>query len=142
MTAFRIVDAEDVGVMEILKDMEKFQSVGQNILNRSRIIQVTFHVKTDLLILFSMLRFEKFPSNPSDMNNKELSKKGKIIKFNARNEIEIVFSIIIFETLFKKIYCYTFYVIKTSASVSIPQETLSNNYYLKYKWNVNVFVSN
>lgn len=45
MTAFRIVDAEDVGVMEILKDMEKFQSVGQNILNRSRIIQVPYNVK-------------------------------------------------------------------------------------------------
>lgn len=89
MTAFRIVDAEDVGVMEILKDMEKFQSVGQNILNRSRIIQVTFHVKTDLLLLFSMLRFERFPSNPSVMKKNELSKKGNIVKFNAQNKLSL-----------------------------------------------------
>lgn len=41
MTAFRIVDAEDVGVKEILKDMEKFQPVGHSILNKSKIIQVT-----------------------------------------------------------------------------------------------------
>ena len=40
MTAFRIFDAEDVGVREILKDMERFQPVGQSILNKSRIIQV------------------------------------------------------------------------------------------------------
>ncbi|KAJ4452078.1 hypothetical protein ANN_03594 [Periplaneta americana] len=39
MTAFRIVDAEDVGVREILKDMERFQPVGHSILNKSRIIQ-------------------------------------------------------------------------------------------------------
>jgi hypothetical protein len=42
MTAFRIVDAEDVGVREILKDMEKFQPVGHSILNKSHIIQVGF----------------------------------------------------------------------------------------------------
>lgn len=40
MTAFRIVDAEDVAVTEILKDMEKFQGVGLSLLNKSRIIQV------------------------------------------------------------------------------------------------------
>jgi ionotropic kainate glutamate receptor 2 len=40
MTAFRIVDAENVGVSEILKDMERFQPVGHSILNKSRIIQV------------------------------------------------------------------------------------------------------
>jgi len=42
MTAFRIVDAEDVGVREILKDMEKFQPVGHSILNKSHIIQVGY----------------------------------------------------------------------------------------------------
>lgn len=41
MTAFRIVDAEDVGVREILRDMERFQPVGHSILNKSRIIQVS-----------------------------------------------------------------------------------------------------
>jgi ionotropic kainate glutamate receptor 2 len=40
MTAFRIVDAEDVGVREILKDMERFQPVGHSILNKSHVIQV------------------------------------------------------------------------------------------------------
>lgn len=45
MTAFRIVDAEDVSVMEVLKDMEKFQPVGQNLLNKSRIIQVSLMLR-------------------------------------------------------------------------------------------------
>jgi ionotropic kainate glutamate receptor 2 len=40
MTAFRIVDSENVGVREILKDMERFQPVGHSILNKSLIIQV------------------------------------------------------------------------------------------------------
>lgn len=40
MTAFRMVDAEDVGVREILRDMERFQPLGHSILNKSRIIQV------------------------------------------------------------------------------------------------------
>uniref|UniRef100_A0A1B6DJB2 Glutamate receptor ionotropic, kainate 2 n=1 Tax=Clastoptera arizonana TaxID=38151 RepID=A0A1B6DJB2_9HEMI len=39
MTAFRLVDAEDVAVVEVLKDMETFQAIGQNLLNKSRIIQ-------------------------------------------------------------------------------------------------------
>jgi ionotropic kainate glutamate receptor 2 len=42
MTAFRIVDAENVGVREILKDMERFQPVGHSILNKSLIIQVGY----------------------------------------------------------------------------------------------------
>lgn len=50
MTAFRIVDAEDVGVREILKDMERFQPVGHSILNKSRIIQVEMIEKCSLFI--------------------------------------------------------------------------------------------
>jgi ionotropic kainate glutamate receptor 2 len=42
MTAFRIVDAEDVGVREILKDMERFQPAGRSILNKPRVIQVGY----------------------------------------------------------------------------------------------------
>lgn len=42
MTAFRIVDAEDVGVREVLKGMQKFQPVGHSILNKSHIIQVGY----------------------------------------------------------------------------------------------------
>ncbi|XP_023314977.1 glutamate receptor ionotropic, kainate 2-like isoform X5 [Trichogramma pretiosum] len=38
ITAFRLVDADDVGVRGILRDMEKFQSAG-NLLNRSHVIQ-------------------------------------------------------------------------------------------------------
>jgi hypothetical protein len=49
MTAFRIVDAEDVGVREILRDMERFQPVGHSILNKSRIIQVSLTASTVLI---------------------------------------------------------------------------------------------
>ncbi|XP_054261474.1 glutamate receptor ionotropic, kainate 1-like isoform X5 [Macrosteles quadrilineatus] len=54
MTAFRIVDAEDVGVMEILKDMEKFQPVGQNLLNKSRIIQAEPALMYDSVHVFAL----------------------------------------------------------------------------------------
>jgi hypothetical protein len=61
MTAFRIVDAEDVGVREILKDMERFQPVGHSILNKSRIIQVG-HYDT-LFILWHVKRtVKRFPN--------------------------------------------------------------------------------
>ena len=43
ITAFRLVDADDVGVRGILRDMEKFQSDGNNLLNKSRVIQVSFY---------------------------------------------------------------------------------------------------
>jgi ionotropic kainate glutamate receptor 2 len=46
MTAFRMVDAEDVGVREILRDMERFQPLGHSILNKSRIIQVKYCIAT------------------------------------------------------------------------------------------------
>lgn len=41
ITAFRLVDADDVGVRGILRDMEKFQTEGNNLLNKSRVIQVS-----------------------------------------------------------------------------------------------------
>lgn len=41
ITAFRLVDADDVGVRGILRDMEKYQSDGNNLLNKSRVIQVS-----------------------------------------------------------------------------------------------------
>jgi ionotropic kainate glutamate receptor 2 len=37
MTAFRMVDADDLGVREILKDMEKFQPYGHTLVNKSKI---------------------------------------------------------------------------------------------------------
>lgn len=40
ITAFRLVDAEDVGVRSILRDMERYQPSGNTILNKSRVIQV------------------------------------------------------------------------------------------------------
>lgn len=40
ITAFRLVDAEDPKVSGLLDQMEKFQPVGQAILNSSGIIQV------------------------------------------------------------------------------------------------------
>ncbi|XP_046667622.1 glutamate receptor ionotropic, kainate 1-like isoform X1 [Homalodisca vitripennis] len=54
MTAFRIVDAEDVGVMEILKDMERFQSNGQSLLNKSRIIQAEPALMYDSVHVFAL----------------------------------------------------------------------------------------
>jgi hypothetical protein len=41
ITAFRLVDADDVGVRSILRDMERYQPAGNTILNKSRIIQVS-----------------------------------------------------------------------------------------------------
>ncbi|CAD1476672.1 unnamed protein product, partial [Heterotrigona itama] len=38
ITAFRLVDAEDVGVRGILRDMERYQPSGNTILNKSRVI--------------------------------------------------------------------------------------------------------
>ena len=40
ITAFRLVDVEDANVYNVLQQMEKFQPVGQAILNSSGIIQV------------------------------------------------------------------------------------------------------
>ncbi|XP_026683434.1 glutamate receptor ionotropic, kainate 2-like, partial [Diaphorina citri] len=40
MTAFRIVNLEDRKVVDLLEQMERFQTLGHNILNRSGIIQV------------------------------------------------------------------------------------------------------
>lgn len=43
MTAFRIVDSSNLYVRHILRDIERFQPIGQNILNRTNIIQVRNH---------------------------------------------------------------------------------------------------
>lgn len=40
MTSFRMIDNEQELVKQALKEMEKFQPVGQHILNRTNIIQV------------------------------------------------------------------------------------------------------
>ncbi len=40
ISAFRIVDAESNFTRQLLRDMEKFQPIGQSILNKSNIIQV------------------------------------------------------------------------------------------------------
>ena len=41
MTAFRMVDADDPGVKEALRQMERFAPIGHHIINSSGIIQVT-----------------------------------------------------------------------------------------------------
>ena len=41
ITAFRLVDADDVGVRSVLRDMERFQPSGNTILNKSRVIEVS-----------------------------------------------------------------------------------------------------
>lgn len=40
MTAFRLVDLEEPKVVEILRQMERFQPIGHAILNRTGVIQV------------------------------------------------------------------------------------------------------
>lgn len=41
MTAFRLVDLEEPKVVEVLRQMERFQPIGHAILNRTGIIQVS-----------------------------------------------------------------------------------------------------
>lgn len=41
MTAFRLVDVEDVGVKKILKDMERFRNSDGSILDKSPTIKVS-----------------------------------------------------------------------------------------------------
>lgn len=40
MTAFRLVDSNNAQVRSVLHDIEKFQPIGQQILNRSNVIEV------------------------------------------------------------------------------------------------------
>jgi hypothetical protein len=40
ITAFRLVDSEDARVVRTLDQIQRFQPVGYNILNKSRVIQV------------------------------------------------------------------------------------------------------
>lgn len=41
MTAFRLIDSSNTQVGGILEEIEKIQAVGQPILNRSKVIQVS-----------------------------------------------------------------------------------------------------
>jgi len=43
MTAYRMVDIEHPSVRNILKDMEKFQPMGQHILNKTNVINVSIN---------------------------------------------------------------------------------------------------
>ena len=40
MTAFRLVDLEEPKVVEVLRQMERFQPIGHAILNKTGVIQV------------------------------------------------------------------------------------------------------
>ncbi|OAD55477.1 Glutamate receptor, ionotropic kainate 1 [Eufriesea mexicana] len=48
ITAFRLVDAEDAGVRDILRDMERYQPSGNRILNKSRVIQISVSEPTSV----------------------------------------------------------------------------------------------
>lgn len=54
MTAFRLVDSEHYRVRRVLKDMEKFQPIGHNILNRSRVIQAEPALIYDSVHVFAL----------------------------------------------------------------------------------------
>ncbi|CAB3388917.1 Hypothetical predicted protein [Cloeon dipterum] len=53
ITAFRLVDVEDKRVSEKLAQMEKFQPIGQSILNRSGIIQAESALMFDSVYVFA-----------------------------------------------------------------------------------------
>ncbi len=48
ISAFRIVDADSNFTRHLLRDMEKFQPIGQSILNKSNIIQVSLESDDEL----------------------------------------------------------------------------------------------
>ncbi|XP_012543077.1 glutamate receptor ionotropic, kainate 2 isoform X3 [Monomorium pharaonis] len=54
ITAFRLVDADDVGVRSILRDMERYQLSGNTILNKSRIIQAEPALMYDSVQVFAV----------------------------------------------------------------------------------------
>ncbi|XP_033335462.1 glutamate receptor ionotropic, kainate 2 isoform X8 [Megalopta genalis] len=54
ITAFRLVDAEDVGVRGILRDMERYQPSGNTILNKSRVIQAEPALMYDSVQVFAV----------------------------------------------------------------------------------------
>ncbi|XP_075217629.1 glutamate receptor ionotropic, kainate 2-like isoform X12 [Lycorma delicatula] len=54
MTAFRMVDAEDVNVKEVLKDMQRFQPMGHSLLNKSSVIQAGPALMYDSVLVFAI----------------------------------------------------------------------------------------
>ncbi|XP_011500150.1 PREDICTED: glutamate receptor ionotropic, kainate 2-like [Ceratosolen solmsi marchali] len=54
ITAFRLVDVDDVSVRGILRDMEKYQSNGNNLLNKSRVIQAEPALMYDSVQVFAV----------------------------------------------------------------------------------------
>jgi len=46
ISAFRMVDADNEVTINLLKDMEEFQPIGQNILNRTNVIQVLLLIES------------------------------------------------------------------------------------------------
>ncbi|XP_072754898.1 glutamate receptor ionotropic, kainate 2 isoform X1 [Anoplolepis gracilipes] len=54
ITAFRLVDADDLGVRSILRDMERYQPAGNTILNKSRIIQAEPALMYDSVQVFAV----------------------------------------------------------------------------------------
>ncbi|KAG7197504.1 hypothetical protein KM043_013350 [Ampulex compressa] len=54
ITAFRLVDADDVGVRGILRDMERYQPAGNTILNKSRVIQAEPALMYDSVQVFAV----------------------------------------------------------------------------------------
>ncbi|XP_025161130.1 glutamate receptor ionotropic, kainate 2 isoform X4 [Harpegnathos saltator] len=54
ITAFRLVDADDLSVRSILRDMERYQPAGNTILNKSRIIQAEPALMYDSVQVFAV----------------------------------------------------------------------------------------
>ncbi|XP_043273099.1 glutamate receptor ionotropic, kainate 2-like isoform X2 [Venturia canescens] len=54
ITAFRLVDADDIGVRGVLRDMERFQPSGNTILNKSRVIEAEPALMYDSVQVFAV----------------------------------------------------------------------------------------
>ncbi|XP_023247023.1 glutamate receptor ionotropic, kainate 1 [Copidosoma floridanum] len=54
ITAFRLVDADDIDVRDVLRDMEKYGENGNNLLNKSRVIQAEPALMYDSVQVFAV----------------------------------------------------------------------------------------
>ncbi|PSN32521.1 Glutamate receptor ionotropic, partial [Blattella germanica] len=83
-----IVDAEDVGVRETLKDMARFQPVGQSILNKSLIIQAEPALVYDSVYVFAIGLQMLEQSHTLKLSNVELKGLSGPIKFKEGRRIQ------------------------------------------------------
>ncbi|KAF6208028.1 hypothetical protein GE061_016477 [Apolygus lucorum] len=93
MTAFRIVDIEDLGVKELLKDMERFQPHGPSIFNRSKTIESEPALMYDSVIVFAIGLQTLEQSHPLSLANVSCALEtpwdGGLSLINYINSVEV-----------------------------------------------------